>query len=329
MKKAIILLLAFFLAFQTCFCSIVLELNNRLYFPQDTAELKITIEREGYIGTGNLKICLAHYDFATNSYGQCDTLLSEHEAFVNSIYSATFFESLSGIQDGPYRFCIKFEYKENSTSRSMQTCSTDNFILIKQITNQQIITETENIGTIALSATTPLQASPNSEVSAYVNITNNNQNSEIILYSFIKNQTAYINENLNDDSFKQLNITTGSSAIILLKNKLMGNISQGIYDFIIMAESGGSSYQTLNTIEIIANQAQEIPEINIACPECELCQECEITPSTQITNQSSIIQEGQTSKITAKLNLKRDEYYYIPAILIGIISLIIMYVKLK
>ncbi|MFA5333816.1 MAG: hypothetical protein WC376_04960 [Candidatus Nanoarchaeia archaeon] len=326
MKKQVIAL-AIILLFSPIHAGIEGTLTNHLYYPQDSAVISVNVEEE-FIGIGTLKICLSNYDFTEGKYSsKCDTLLLTQNISINNLYSENILVSLNNIPSSVYRFYLQLSYKKDGVTKTRTDCDDGNFILIKQATLSEAIPET--INGILLNAVTSQNATPNSEVTAYVNITNIDQNNVILLSSFIKNQTNYINENLNDDSFKILNITKGSSAILIMKNKILQNISQGVYDYIIKAESDMNTYQTLNSIEIITNQTQELEQTNITCPECETCLECEIISCPEPINVSSISQEGQTSKITAKLNLKRDEYYYIPAILIGLISLIIMYVKIK
>ncbi|MFA5303526.1 MAG: hypothetical protein WC393_03235 [Candidatus Nanoarchaeia archaeon] len=326
MKKQVIAL-AIMLLFSPIYAGVEGTLTNHLYYPQDSAAISVNIEEE-FIGIGTLKICLSNYDFTEGKYSlKCDALLLTQNISINNQYLDTLTVNLNNAPSSVYRFYLQLSYKKDGTTKTRTDCDDGNFILVKQTSNQETIPE-QSAG-IILSVLSSQTAVPNSEVTAYVNITNIDQNSVILLSSFIKNQTNYINENLNDDSFKVLNITKGSSAIIIMKNKILENISQGVYDYIIKAESDINTYQTLNSIEIITNQTQEPEQINLTCPECETCIECEIISCPEPINVSSTIQEGQTSKITAKLNLKRDEYYYIPAILIGLISLIIMYVKIK
>lgn len=326
MKKQIIAL-AILLFFGPIFAGVEGTLTNHLYYPQDSAVISINVAEE-FIGIGTVKICLSNYDFTLGKYSsKCDTLLLTQNISINNQYSGNVIVNLNNAPSSVYRFYIQLTYKIDGVTKTRTDCDDGNFILIKQSSNQALMPET--IGGITLSAVTTQSANPTSEVTAYANITNIDQSNVILLSSFIKNQTSFINENLNDDSFKILNLTKGSSAIIIMKNKLLENITSGLYDYIIKAESGTNTYQTVNSIEIIGNETQENQQTNISCPECEICQECEIITCPETINQINDIQEGQTSKITAKLNLKRDEYYYIPAILIGLISLIIMYVKIK
>jgi hypothetical protein len=326
-KQLIIILIAFFIP--KIFAGVEGTLTNHAYYPGESAIISINVDEE-FVGIGTLKICLSNYDFNLGKYSsKCDTQLLTQNISINNQYSNNIIINLNNIPSSVYRFYIQLKYKINGVSKTRTDCDDGNFILIKQSNNPEIIL-LKNTG-ITLGAISSQIANPNSQVNVYVNITNIDQEGVILLSSFIKNQTNYINENLNDDSFKILNITKGSSAIILMKNKIIENVTPGIYEYIIKAESETNIYQTVNSIEIlklneiILNESIKIQENNITCPICETCKECETITCPKVNNQS----QGQTSKITAKLNLKRDEYYYIPTIIIGIISLIIMYVKIK
>ncbi|MDD4352928.1 MAG: hypothetical protein PHN56_00570 [Candidatus Nanoarchaeia archaeon] len=326
MKKQLIVL-TIVLFFNPIFAGIEGTLANHLYYSGNIVPINIEIQEE-FIGTGTVKICLSNYDFNEGKYSsKCDIPLLTQNVSINNYYLNQLLINLVNIPESLYRLYLQLSYKIDGTTKYKYDRDDGNVILIKTST-LETIKETNN--GIILNMITPLTALPNEELTIYVNITNQKDNSKILLYSYIQNKTTYINENLNDDSFKVLNITKGSSAIIIMKNKLIKNITSGTYDYIIKAESGTNIYQTLNTIEILSNQVEENLTNIITCPECKTCEECicETTICPELINDSNVIEE-QTSKITAKLNLKRDEYYYIPTILIGIITLVIMYVKLK
>jgi len=323
MKKAL-MLLAIMLFFKTSFAGLEGTLQNRLYYQGGIAELDVEINEE-YLGIGTLKICLSNYDFILGKYSsKCDIELIEKEIIINNNYIESFPIKLENIPDSAYRFYLKLTYKLDGSTKTRTDCDDNNFILVKKREIQNSINPL-----IYLSAETTNESIQKGITEAKISLSNNCQSSQIILYSFIKNSTHYINENLNDDSYKILNITPGLSAQIILKNQLLENISSGIYEYYIIAEALGKTYQIINSIKITENESQESN-----CPSCILteCEECPICPEIKECEFHScpiIENESSASKITAKLNLKRDEYYYIPAIIIGIISLIIMYVKLK
>jgi len=310
--------------FSPAFAGIEGTLTNHLYYQGGIGSINIEITEE-FIGIGTLKLCLSNYDFSLGKYSsKCDSLLLTRNISINNQYSDSVQFSLENIPSSAYRIYLQLTYKMDGETKTRTDCDEGNFILVKNNgLCEQVVQE---LSGIKLELLAPMNASAGQELTALVNLTNYDQASQILLYSFIKNSTDYINEDLNDDSFKVLNITPGSNGIILMKNRIKENISQGIYEYIIKAESGTNAYQTSSSIQITIDETEELTECNLSCPECEElscpildCQEPEIINTTK----------REASKITAQLSLKRDEYYYIPTILIGIISLIIMYVKLK
>lgn len=326
MKKALLLIILLFTP-NFAFSGVQLSLSNRAYYQGDIINAVISIQ-EDYSGPATLKICLSNYDFIQGSYSQkCDTLLQEHELAINHEYQSTFLIDTSSMPDSVYRIYLQLKFKQDGLTKTRQSCNDNNFILIKPIASSHA---EQCASGITLFANTTSAAYPGSQATAEVAITNYGNNEDILLYSYIKNQTTYINENLNDDSFKALTIAKGSKSEILLKNNLIESIGPGTYLYTITAESAGKTYQTTNTIEIIEEKEDEnnCP----ICPECPIVSECEISqtipaPLTESPQEQETPNEPM--KITAQLNLKRDEYYYIPIIIIGIASLIIMYAKIK
>ncbi len=321
MKKQM-LILTLLLLINASFGKITGTPKNRLLYEDDLAAFDINITDEDYFGTARIRICLQSYDFIIGKFNSvsCEKEIKRENITLENNYYGIIQAPLIGIPDSLYKYCIYL--KKEGISSEKQDCGSDNILLIKP--KNVACPELPNCNPpkaagIIISILSSPNASAGEKVMLKANVTNIDETEEITIYSFLKNSTDYINENLNEDSYKILTISKGSSAIITLQNQLLKDILPGFYEYTVVAQAG-KDYQTSNTISI-KNESESCPIIE--CPEIKPCSECICEKETLQT------QSVEQSKITAQLNLKRDEYYYIPAIIIGLISLIIMYIKIK
>ncbi len=323
MKKQMLILLLLLLI-NASFGKIVGTPKNRLLYEEDNlAIFDINITDEEYSGTARIRICLQSYDFIAGKFNSaaCEKEIKRENIILENNYYGIIQAPLTGIPDSLYKYCIYL--KKEGISSEKQDCGSDNILLIKpkppKCPELPNCSQSKEAAGIIISISSPHNASAGEKITLKANITNIDETEEIIIYSFLKNSTDCINENLNEDSYKILTISKGSSATITLQNQLLKEILPGFYEYTVIAQAG-KNYQTSNTV-MIQNESEQhkiskCPEIK-PCPEC-ICEKETLQPPAP--NQS---------KITAQLNLKRDEYYYIPAIIIGLISLIIMYIKIK
>ncbi len=323
MKKQMLILIILLLLLNTSFGKIIGTPKNRLLYENDSAIFDINITDEDYSGTARVRICLQSYNFITGKFNSvtCEKEIIKENIYLENNYYGTIQAPLIGISDSLYKYCIYL--KKEGISSEKQDCGSDNILLIKTRLSScpaaQDCSQFQEPSGILISISSPYNASAGEKVMLQANITNIDETEEIEAYSFLKNSTDYINENLNEDSYKILTISKGSSVVVTLQNQLLKDILPGTYEYTVIAKAG-KNYQASNII-IIQNESPSCPIIE--CPKSEPCPEC-------ICEQETLQAKApEPSKITAQLNLKRDEYYYIPAIIIGLISLIIMYIKIK
>jgi hypothetical protein len=300
---------------------------NHFYDGKNMLEIHAEIS-EDFSGEGKLKICLSNYDFESGKYSsKCDIFIEEYSIIIQNNCSYDYFIDLNSVQDNVYRLFVQLTFKSDAGTKTRKDCDDNNFLLVKKESNINCVT-VEDFSGIILQASFPKTAIIGEKTNFTANITNMGNCDEIIAYSYIFNGSYFATGNL-EKNIKILNITKYSSSSVIFENLINSSSKEGEYYYVLKAESCKKTYGATGTIILQENEPKinnfnisAFNEPNYTCPLCECIYEEQNVSNLSKTTYNS-------SKITMDLNLKRDEYFYIPTILIGLSALALMYVRLK